>query len=50
MVESGDERWRLAFGAIVGVSFDSKYLVVLDMAVLAAGVVATPLRRSFARL
>ena len=48
LVDSGDERWWLAFGAIVGVSFESKYLIVLYMAALAIGVVATPLRRSLA--
>ena len=49
LVDSGDERWWLAFGAVVGVSFESKYLIVLYMAALAIGVVATPLRRSLAR-
>ena len=49
LVESGDERWWLAFGAVVGVSFESKYLIALYMAALAVGVVATPLRRSLAR-
>jgi hypothetical protein len=49
LAESGDERWWLAFGAVVGVSFESKYLIVLYMAALAVGVVATPLRRSLAR-
>ena len=27
LVESGDERWWLAFGAVVGVSLESKYLI-----------------------
>ena len=49
LVASGDERWWLAFGAVVGLSFESKYLIVLYMAALAVGVVATPLRRSLAR-
>jgi len=49
LVDSGDERWWLAFGAVVGVSFESKYLIVLYMAAFAIGVVATPLRRSLAR-
>ena len=49
LADSGDERWWLAFGAVVGVSFESKYLIVLYMAALAVGVVATPLRRSLAR-
>ena len=49
LVDSGDERWWLAFGAVVGVSFESKYLIALYMAAFAVGVVATPLRRSLAR-
>jgi len=49
LVDSGDERWWLAFGAVVGVSFESKYLIVLYMAALAIGVVAAPLRRSLTR-
>ena len=49
LVASGDERWWLAFGAVVGVSFESKYLIALYIAALAIGVVATPLRRSLAR-
>ena len=49
LAAGGDERWWLAFGAVVGVSFESKYLIVLYMAALAVGVVATPLRRSLAR-
>ena len=49
LVDSGDERWWLAFGVVVGVSFESKYLILLYMAALAIGVVATPLRRSLAR-
>ena len=49
LVDSGDERWWLAFGAVVGVSFESKYLIALYMAALAVGAVATPLRRSLAR-
>ena len=49
LADSGDERWWLAFGAVVGVSFESKYLIALYMAALAVGVVATPLRRSLAR-
>jgi hypothetical protein len=49
LVDSGDERWWLVFGAVVGVSFESKYLIALYIAALAIGVVATPLRRSLAR-
>ena len=49
LIDNGDERWWLAFGAVVGVSFESKYLIVLYMAALAVGIVATPLRRSLTR-
>jgi 4-amino-4-deoxy-L-arabinose transferase-like glycosyltransferase len=49
LAASGDERWWLAFGAVVGLSFESKYLIAPYMAALAIGVVATPLRRSLAR-
>ena len=44
LVESGDERWWLAFGAVVGVSFESKYLIASTSPALAVGVVATPLQ------
>jgi hypothetical protein len=46
LVDSGDERWWLAFGAVVGVSLESKYLIAFYLVGLALGVVATPLRRS----
>jgi hypothetical protein len=49
LAESGDERWWLAFGAVVGVSLESKYLIAFYLVGLAFGVVATPLRRSLAR-
>jgi 4-amino-4-deoxy-L-arabinose transferase-like glycosyltransferase len=49
LVDSGDERWWLAFGLVAGVSFESKYLILLYMAALAVGIVATPLRRSLTR-
>jgi hypothetical protein len=49
LIDSGDERWWLAFGAVVGVSLESKYLIAFYLVALAVGVVATPLRRSLAR-
>jgi len=49
LVETRDERWWLAFGAFVGVSLLSKYLIGFYLVGLALGVLATPLRRSLAR-
>ena len=49
LAESGDERWWLGFGGVVGVSLESKYLIAFYLVGLAFGVVATPLRRSLAR-
>ena len=49
LVTSGDERWWLAFGAVAGLSLESKYLIPFYLVGLAVGVVATPLRRSLAR-
>ncbi|THD46030.1 MAG: glycosyltransferase family 39 protein [Bradyrhizobium sp.] len=49
LIDSGDERWWLAFGAVVGVSFESKYLIAFYAVALAIGILATPLRRSLMR-
>jgi hypothetical protein len=49
LVESGDERWWLAFGAVAGVSLQSKYLIAFYLIGLAVGGLATPLRRSLTR-
>jgi len=46
LIRTRDERAWLAFGAVVGVSLASKYLILFYMAGLSVGVVATPLRRS----
>jgi hypothetical protein len=46
LAQTRNERWWIAFGAIVGVSLLSKYLIVFYLIGLAVGVVATPLRRS----
>ena len=48
IAQTKDERWWLAFGAIAGISLLSKYLILFFLAGLAVGVIATPLRRSFA--
>jgi hypothetical protein len=44
--QSGDERWWLAFGAIAGVSLNTKYLIGFYVVALAVGLLATPQRRS----
>jgi hypothetical protein len=49
LAQTKDERWWLAFGAIVGVSLSSKYLIAFYLAGLAIGILATPLRRSLLR-
>jgi len=46
LIRTRDERAWLAFGAVVGVSLASKYLILFYIAGLGVGVVATPLRRS----
>jgi hypothetical protein len=47
--QTGDERWWIPFGAVVGVSLLSKYMIAFFLASLAVGLLATPLRRSLAR-
>ncbi|MFI4974511.1 MAG: glycosyltransferase family 39 protein [Caulobacterales bacterium] len=49
LVQTKDERWWIAIGAIVGVSMASKYLIGFYIAGLAVGVLATPLRASLLR-
>lgn len=49
LMQTRDERWWIAFGAIVGVSMASKYLICFYVAGLAVGVLATPLRTSLLR-
>jgi hypothetical protein len=46
LIRTRDERAWLAFGAVVGVSLASKYLILFYLAGLGVGVLATPLRRS----
>ena len=47
--QSGNERWWLAIGAVVGVALQSKYLVAFFVVALAAGLLFTPLRKSLLR-
>jgi Dolichyl-phosphate-mannose-protein mannosyltransferase len=47
--QTRDERWWLAFGAVVGFSLLSKYMIAFYVVALAIGLLATPLRRSLAR-
>jgi hypothetical protein len=46
LAQTKDERWWVAFGVIVGVSLESKYLIGFFVGALAIGAVATPLRAS----
>jgi hypothetical protein len=46
LIQTRDERAWMAFGAVVGISLTSKYLIVFYLVGLAVGVIATPLRRS----
>jgi 4-amino-4-deoxy-L-arabinose transferase-like glycosyltransferase len=46
---SKDERWWLAFGAVVGLSLLSKYMIAFYVGALAVGLLLTPLRRSLLR-
>jgi hypothetical protein len=45
---TGDERWWLVFGAIVGISLNTKYLIGFYVVALAVGLLATPQRKSLA--
>lgn len=47
--QTGDERWWLAFGAIVGFSFNTKYLIGFYVLALGVGLLATPQRKSLLR-
>ncbi len=47
--QTKDERWWLAFGAVVGASLLSKYMIAFYAGALAIGLLATPLRRSLLR-
>lgn len=47
--QTKDQRWWLAFGAVVGISLLSKYMIAFYIGALAIGLLATPLRRSLLR-
>ena len=47
--QTGDQRWWIAFGAIVGVSMESKYLIAAYVGALSVGAALTPLRASLRR-
>jgi hypothetical protein len=47
--QSKDERWWIGFGAIAGASLFSKYMIAFYIASLAAGLLATPMRRSLGK-
>lgn len=44
--QTRDERWWLVLGAIAGFSLNTKYLIAFYLVALAAGLLATPLRKS----
>jgi 4-amino-4-deoxy-L-arabinose transferase-like glycosyltransferase len=47
--QTRDERWWLVLGAIAGFSLNTKYLIAFYLVALAAGLLATPLRKSLLR-
>ena len=47
--QTRDERWWLAFGAVVGLSLLSKYMIAFYVVALAIGLLATSLRASLLR-
>ncbi len=47
--QTGDQRWWVPFGAVVGFSLLSKYMIAFYVAALAVGLLATPLRKSLLR-
>jgi 4-amino-4-deoxy-L-arabinose transferase-like glycosyltransferase len=47
--QTRDERWWLVLGAVTGFSLNTKYLIAFYLAALAAGLLATPLRKSLQR-
>jgi 4-amino-4-deoxy-L-arabinose transferase and related glycosyltransferases of PMT family len=47
--QTKDQRWWLAFGAVVGISLLSKYMIAFYIGALAIGLLATPMRRALLR-
>ena len=48
LVNSGDRRWWLALGAVIGLGMLTRYTMLFCVAGLVVGVLATPLRRHLA--
>ncbi|MGA7676325.1 MAG: glycosyltransferase family 39 protein [Rhizomicrobium sp.] len=46
LAQTGDERWWIPLGAVVGVSLFSKYMIAFYVVALSIGLLATPQRRS----
>ncbi len=44
LIRSGDERWWVAIGLVIGLAVETKYTAAFFVAGLVAGVLATPLR------
>jgi Dolichyl-phosphate-mannose-protein mannosyltransferase len=49
LAQTGDERWWMPFGVVVGLSLLSKYAIAFYVAALGIGLLATPERRSLLR-
>jgi hypothetical protein len=49
LAQTGDERWWVPFGAVVGASLLSKYAIAFYVVALGIGLLATPQRRSLLR-
>ena len=49
IAQTGEERWWLAIGAVVGISLLSKYTIAFYLMALVPGILFSALRRSFAR-
>jgi len=49
LAKSGDERWWIPFGVVVGLSLLSKYAIAFYVVALGIGLLATPVRRSLLR-
>ncbi len=49
LAQTGDERWWIPLGIVVGVSLLSKYAIAFYVAALGIGLLSTPVRRSLLR-
>jgi Dolichyl-phosphate-mannose-protein mannosyltransferase len=49
LAQTGNERWWIPFGGVVGVSLLSKYMIAFYVVALGIGLLATPARRSLRR-